>query len=579
MTDQSLPEARRTDLLAGLRHLDRPALVIWAHVAVAMVLVLPPFYYLVVTAFTRQALGAPPEATLANFADVIRSSDPALIWVTLVYAAGSSLVSLLLGVPTAWLVARTDVPFRRLAFMGAFLSLAVPVVIKGIGWILLLGPNNGFINTSLMSLFGLESAPIKLFSLGGMILIEGLLWTPIVFLLTLPTLSAIDPSMEEAAATSGARFWQVMWHVVIPLARPGILAVLLLTFIRALESFEVPLLIGTPGNLHTFTTVIFNAIKTGFIPRYGVAAAYALILIVIVALPLVFYYRATRHASRYSTITGKGYRPQKFALGWWKIPAALWILLIPLTLIAPILILLWASFLPTYASPKLADLGRMTLENYHAIWTKPDTLEGLTNSLTVSTISATLVAGLTFLFAWQVVRFRGGSRWLLDTVASVPLIFPGIVLGIAVLTQFLALRWIPIYGTIWLLVVAFVIRFLPYGMRYCYSGIISIHQELEESARVSGARTLRVLWSVVLPLAMPAVAAAWLYVFLITVRDLGMAVLLSGPKSQVVSVVILDLWQNGEVPQLGAMSVLLAVLVTLLGLVFARVTGRGQGLH
>ena len=552
------------------------AIGLWAVLAVAAVLVFPPLYFLIETSLTVVKSGVPESRGLTNFSTVIGLGGWDLWRITLVYAAGSSIVAIVLGVSSAWLVARTNAPFRQVAFIGAFLSLAAPVIIKGIGWILLLGPNSGVINVWLKSLFHLTEAPIELYTLGGMIFIEGVLWTPVVFLLTLAPLSAMDPALEEAAAMSGAPLRQTLWRVTLPLAWPSILAVLLLTFIRSLESFEVPLLIGIPGGMQTFTTVIYQSINTGFLPKYGEASAYAALLILAVAVPLLFYYRATRETRRYATVTGKGFRPQRIDLGAWKWPCGIWLLIIPLSLAAPLLIMLWASFLPLYTVPALADFGRMSWANYASVMARPDTMNGFWNSTVVATASATAVALLTFLAAWLVVRRQERVRWFIDLIVSLPLVFPGIVLGIAILVQFLYLRWLPIYGTLWILVFAFLIRFMPYGMRFCYSGILSIHRELEESARVSGAGTLKILWAVVLPLTLPAVVAVWLYVFLHTIRDLSIAILLSGPQNQVVSVVILDLWDNGEVPELAALSVLLALAVTILGVVFMRLSRRYQ---
>ena len=552
------------------------AIGLWAVLAVAAVLVFPPLYFLIETSLTVVKSGVPESRGLTNFSTVIGLGGWDLWRITLVYAAGSSIVAIVLGVSSAWLVARTNAPFRQVAFIGAFLSLAAPVIIKGIGWILLLGPNSGVINVWLKSLFHLTEAPIELYTLGGMIFIEGVLWTPVVFLLTLAPLSAMDPALEEAAAMSGAPLRQTLWRVTLPLAWPSILAVLLLTFIRSLESFEVPLLIGIPGGMQTFTTVIYQSINTGFLPKYGEASAYAALLILAVAVPLLFYYRATRETRRYATVTGKGFRPQRIDLGAWKWPCGIWLLIIPLSLAAPLLIMLWASFLPLYTVPALADFGRMSWANYASVMARPDTMNGFWNSTVVATASATAVALLTFLAAWLVVRRQERVRWFIDLIVSLPLVFPGIVLGIAILVQFLYLRWLPIYGTLWILVFAFLIRFMPYGMRFCYSGSLSIHRELEESARVSGAGTLKILWAVVLPLTLPAVVAVWLYVFLHTIRDLSIAILLSGPQNQVVSVVILDLWDNGEVPELAALSVLLALAVTILGVVFMRLSRRYQ---
>jgi iron(III) transport system permease protein len=497
---------------------------------------------------------------------------------TLVYSIGSSLLAIALGVSSAWLVARTDAPFRQTAVVAAFLSLSVPVIIKSIGWIMLLGPNGGLVNVVLRTFLGGEEGPIQLYSLGGMIFVEGLLWTPVVFLLIVPVLGSTDPSLEEAAATSGAGLRQMLRRITLPLIRPSILAVFLLALIRSLESFEVPLLIGAPGNLHTLTTAIYDSVRSGFVPKYGEASAFAVLLLLLVAAPLAYYYRVTKEVDRYATITGKGFRPRRLRLGVWRKPLGLWLLIIPLSLAAPILIMVWASFLPVYKPPELADIETFSLANYQSVWGRSETLAGLRNSALIGFWSASLVVSLTFVAAWLVVRHRGVARWALDFLISVPLVFPGIVLGITLLIQFLWLPWIPIYGTIWILVFAFLIRFTPYGMRFCHAGVLAVHRELEECGRTCGATTLIVLRRIVLPLALPSVAAAWLYVFLHTVRDLSLAILLAGPGSPVVAVVILDLWNNGEVPELAALAVLLAVAVTSMGVLLMWLSRRTAGI-
>jgi iron(III) transport system permease protein len=229
--------------------------------------------------------------------------------------------------------------------------------------------------------------------------------------------------------------------------------------------------------------------------------------------------------------------------------------------------MLWASFLPVYQPPSLADVASFSLANYRTVWTQSDTLAGLANSVSIGFCSATLVIALTFVAAWLIVRYRGTARWALDVMISVPLVFPGIVLGITILIQFLRLPMIPIYGTIWILVFAFLIRFMPYGLRFCHAAILAIHRELEECGRSCGAGVVTVLRRIVLPLALPGVAAAWLYVFLHTMRDLSLAVLLSGPHNQVIAVMILELWNNGEIPELAALAAPFAAGVTVLGVI------------
>jgi iron(III) transport system permease protein len=555
---------------------DAGAAGMWGMLAAVCAVVLPPFLYLIKTSVTVTAPGRPPAIGADNYARVVDLSGWDLWGVTIAFAVGASLLAVFLGASTAWLVARTNVPFRQTVFAGAFLSLAAPLIVKGIGWILLLGPNNGLINNLLRASFGIDGTPIELFSLGGMIFVEGLLFTPVAFLLTLPALSAMDPALEEAAATAGASRWRSILRVTLPLARPSLLAVLLLSLIRTLESFEVPLLIGVPGGIETVTTALYQTVHSGFIPRYGEASAYAVLLVLAIILPLAWYYRTTREASRFATVTGKGFRPARIDLGVWKYPCSAWVLIIPISLAAPLLILLWASFQPIYTGVSADDFVRLTFANYQAVWTRQDTLAGIGNSLVVGTGSACAVAAAGLLVGWIVVRRRERARFAIDFIASLPLVFPGIVLGIAVLVEFLDLRFVPIYGTVWILIVAFVVQYLPYGVRFCHSGVLAINRDLEEGAYMAGARHFTVLRRIVLPLATPAVAATWIYVFMHAIRDLAVAILLSGPGNAIVSVVILDLWNNGEVPQLAALSVLVAAGAAFLGLVLMRLSAANR---
>lgn len=557
-----------------LPHVDAGVGGLWVLIVVSALVVTPPFFYLIKSSFTVPLPGFATKIGVENYERVFEISGTQLWSVTIVFALGSSIMAILLGFTAAWLIARTNVPFRQTVFVGAFLSLAAPLIVKGIGWILLLGPNNGLINVWLRSWFGLTGTPIELFGLGGMIFIEGLLWTPIALLLALPPLSAMDPALEEAALICGASRWQTLRRVTIPLARPAILAVLLLSFIRALESFEVPLLIGIPGGVITVTTALYQSVHSGFLPRYGEASAYAVLLMAAVALPLYLYYRATKESQKFATITGKGFRPSRIDLGPWKYVCAAWVLVIPLSLGAPLLLMLWASFLPLYTAPALDDFARMSLTNYIAVATREDTVSGIWNSVIVGTGSASAVAASALVMAWVVVRRRERVRWLLDVMMSLPLVFPGIVLGIAVLVEFLNLRFIPIYGTVWIVIFALGLKFMPYGMRFCYSSLLSIDRQLEESARVCGAGSFTVLRRVIMPLTMPAIVATWIYVFMHAIRDLSTAILLSGANNSIVSVVILSLWDNGEVPQLAALSILIAAAVAALAAIFMRLSTR-----
>jgi iron(III) transport system permease protein len=250
------------------------------------------------------------------------------------------------------------------------------------------------------------------------------------------------------------------------------------------------------------------------------------------------------------------------------------VLIVPVSLLAPLMLMLWASFLPIYTKPSLADLGQMSFTNYTAVATRVDTVSGMWNSMLVGIGSASAVAAAALLMSWMVVRRREAARWLIDVIGSLPLVFPGIVLGIAVLVQFLNLRFIPIYGTLWIVIFALGLKFMPYGMRFCYSGLLAIDRQLEDSARVCGAGGPKVLRAIVLPLTMPAIAATWIYVFMHAIRDLSTAILLSGADNSIVAVVMLDLWNNGEVPQVAALSIVIAVVMTTLGVTFMKLSTR-----
>jgi iron(III) transport system permease protein len=574
--------------LRATRPLREPGGLLAAAVGVALaLLVLPPLYFVLHTSLVEDRGRLAGQFTLAHYQAVLSSLGAAAIVNSLLFAAGSAAVALLLGTLLAWTAERTDAPFRALPYLAAYVSFAIPGIVKTIGWILLLGPNAGLVNVAAQRLFGLADPPFNIFTLGGMIFIEGLLWAPVVFLLMAVPFQAMDPALEDAAALSGASRWQTLRRVTLPLARPSILAVLLLspsilavlllTLVRAVESFEIPALLGIPGGVRVLTTQIYLQVSSGLYPRYGDAAAYGILLIAVAVALLLPYYRATRDAQRFATITGKGFRPSRLALDHWRPLGGALLLLLPLVQILPLFVLLWASFVVRLELPAADTVPALTTEHYRSVLNDPRLVASFANSLAVAVTSATVAVLLTFLAGWVVVRTRLAGRWLLDQLASLPIVFPGIVLGLAVLQTFLALP-LPIYGTIWAIAIAYAIRLLPYGMRYSYSGLLGVHRELEESALTCGASPLRTLRAVLVPLLMPSLFAAWIYGFLLAMRELSVALMLYSPGAQVVSVSIWELWANGLVGEIAAMSVLFTAITVSLAVVFRRLS-RAGGLH
>ena len=542
--------------------------------AVLLFLVIPPLVFIIYASFLPGEYADSPGLTLQNFFDIFESlSDfETLVWNSIVFSLGSAVWALVFGTVMAWLAERSNAPFRMVAYVAAFVSFAVPGLIKVIGWILLLGPESGFINLAVAYVTGIM--PIfDIFSMSGMVLVEGFLWTPIVFLLMATPFRSMDPSLEEAAVVSGSTEWQVFWKVTMPMAMPSILSVLILTFIRSLEAFEIPALVGLPAGIEVMTTQIYLQLSEGYVPEYGNASAYSVLLIAVVGLCLVPYYRVTRDAHRFTTITGKGFQPRRKDLGRWRWLGGLLLMGLPALQLLPLTSLIWASFLPYLQVPSWEALSMFTLDNYVVAFSDDKILRSIVNNLTISGFSATICVFTAFVAAWLVTRTNIKLRWWLDRLTMVPLVFPGIVMGVAILQTYLIVP-IPVYGTIWILVIAFSARYLPYAMRFSHAGLIGIHRELEESATTSGASWGQVARNIMGPLMMPALFAGWIYIFLITIRELSVALLLYSPGSEVISVVIWELWDNGAVGTLSAFALGISVGTVLLASLFYRLSRR-----
>jgi iron(III) transport system permease protein len=536
-------------------------------------LVLPPFFFILHTSLVTDRGLQAGSFTIQHIMNIVDSLGDVqtLLANSMIFSVGSAGLAICYGTALAWLAERSNAPFRTLAYMTAYVSFAIPGIIKVVGWIMLLGPKAGILNSFVMPITG---APLlNIFSMQGMILVESFLWIPIVFLLMSTPFRSMDPSLEEAATTAGSTGWQVFRKVTFPLALPSVLAVLILTFIRSLEAFEIPALIGIPAGIEVLTTKIYLQIRGGLLPRYGEASAYSIILIVMVALGLIPYYRITSKTYKFTTISGKAYRPHRVDLGRWRWLGGCLMLVLPLLQIFPIAAITWSSLLPFAQAPSAKALTMVSLNNYRSAFADSSIVGSVMNSLTVSVSSASVAIFITFIAAWLIVRASIKSRWLLDQMAMLPLVFPGIVMGIAILKMYLMIP-LPVYGTIWILVLAFIARYLPYGIRFSHSALLSVHKELEEGALVSGASWFQMVRQVVIPLIMPALLAGWIYIFLITFRELSIALLLYSPGSQVVAVKIWELWDNGHVGELAAFSLVIAMGTVVVGSIFLRLAQR-----
>ncbi len=536
-------------------------------------LVLPPIGILLVRSLRGEAgSGSEKVLTLGNYARLF--GDPELYVSaanSLIFAACATVVSLFIGGVLAWIVERSDAPFKRLAFFTAIVSLGTPYILYVGSWLFLLG-RAGPINDIYRTLSGSNDLLVNVYSLGGMTLVEGFLWSPLVFLMLSTTFRRANAEMEEAARMAGASVASTVWNISMRLAWPAILGLGMFVFIRNIESFDVPVLIGTPSRIRLLTTDVYVSLSHNP-PQLGYASAFSAVLLLLVAVLLYFYGRLSRNADRYASVTGKGFRPRPFRLGKSRWIAGSVILLnFALVLVIPLAAIIWNSLTPFVRSFSWAGLSSLSLEHYRAVIGDGSYLPLALNTIIASAAAATAALLLTVLAGWLSVRRWPGSQ-MLDQLTSVPLVFPGIVLGVA-LIQVALNSPIPIYGSLWLISIAFLIRYMPYGMRYSYAGVMQIHRELEEAAGVAGATQLGLLRRIVVPLLSPAIISGWLFIFLLGAKELSLAILLAGPDSQTMAVAMFDQWSNGQSGEACALGMAWMCAMTVVASVFYYVSER-----
>lgn len=519
----------------------------------------PLIYLLYQTFLTPQMQGRGGTFTLDNYARVFSDRGTLeLLSNSVIFAFGVCLVALAVGTGLAWVNERTNTPWKELSYGLALVPLIIPGILFAIAWIFLLSPKIGMVNTFLMSLFQIKTAPFNVYTIWGMIWVQGLHLSPMAFLLLSSTFRSMDPSLEESAMMSGAGLLRTVYNITLRLNLPAVLAIVLITFVQGLESFEVPAIIGVPGGVQVFTSRIYDATHT-YPADYGLAGAYSVVLLVLTSLGVYLNSVFTRESQKFSTVTGKGFRPRVMDLGRWKYVTLAGVLAyFVVVVVLPTLVLFWASLNPFFSLPSIEALPKLSFANYKYVIEYPMVGRSLRNSIILAVGSGAIVMLATSVVAWLVVKGKAKGRWLLDNLAFMPMLFPGIVLGAALMFVYLRLP-IPIYGTIFILLVAYVTRYLPYGMRYSSAAMIQIHRELEESAQASGASWMQMFLRITLPLLTPGLIAGWIYIVTVSIRELSSSVLLYSPGSEVISITIWEMWLNGQTVQVSALGVLFIV--------------------
>ena len=557
---------------------DAKWLLIGAPVALVIWLALVPLAFLLwQSVLTPQTASAPAQFTLDNFRTAYFSADTArLFFNSLQFSTGSALLALVVGTTLAFLNERTNTPFKTLFFALAIIPLVIPGILFTVSWIMLASPKIGIINLALQGLFATDAVFVNIYTMAGMIFVDGLHYSPMAFLLMTAAFRSMDPALEESAMMSGASVPQVARRITLKLAWPAAFGALLILFVRSIESFEVPALLGLPVGIHVYTSSIYQAIHQ-YPSQIGLAAAYAVTLLLVTSLGIYAQARLSSQGAKFATVTGKGFRPRTIDLGNWRyLTAAFFILYFIVIVLLPFLVLVWSSLQKFYSAPSWAALSRVSLDSYRTVLDTPQFAQTVWNSLVLAVGCATVIMLVSAVISWIVVRTRLPGRWMLDNLASLPLVFPGLVLGLAIMVCYLTLD-IGVYGTLWIMFIAYVTRFLPYGMRYSSGSMLQIHKELEESAAMSGATWGLTFRRVVLPLLKPGLLAGFIYVMIVSIRELSSSILLYSPGTEVVSIMIWELWQNGQYVELSALGVMLIVLLFLLVLL-AQFAGRRFGI-
>jgi len=557
---------------------DPKWLIIGACVALTLYLgVVPLGFLLWQSFFTPQTASQAAELTLGNYREAYTSAQTwVLFWNSLQFAAGTAALAFCLGTLLAWMNERTNTPCKSLFFALSLIPLIIPGILFTVAWILLGSPKIGLVNLALRALFDTDAVFFNVYSMWGMIWVDALHYSPVAFLLMTAAFRSMDPALEESAVMSGASVRQVVSRVTLPLVWPAIFATLLILFVRAIESFEVPALLGLPVGIQVFTSAIYRAVHR-YPSEIGLASSYAVTLLVITSVGVYFQSRLSMRGNRYATMTGKGFRPRLIDLGRWRyLTVSIFLAYFLLIVVLPFAVLLWSSLQKYYSVPSMEALQRLTLEPYRTILGYPSLMRSVWNSLLLSLGTATIVMLVTSVICWIVVKTKLRGRWLLDNFASLPMVFPGIVLGLALMIVYLYLP-IGVYGTIWILLIAYVTRFLPYGLRYNTTSMLQIHRELEESAAMSGASWVTTFRRIVLPLLKPGLVAGWIYIVIVSIRELSSSILLYSPGTEVMSILIWELWENGQYVELSALGVMFILALFVLVLL-AQLAGRRFGI-
>jgi iron(III) transport system permease protein len=511
--------------------------------------------------------------TLANYRELL--TDPFVLQViknTLVFAVSSTLVALVIGLPIAWLVERTTLSGKTLVYTIMTLGLLIPGIYTAMGWTLIAHPRIGILNRWLVDLFALESGPINIATPIGMGFVQGLSLASLAFILTAQMFRAMNPSLEEAAKVHGMGFGGIFRRITLPLAMPGILAAVIYIVTIGLATFDIPAILGLGNRVYMLSTFIYLKVhpQGSGLPEYGITGAVGVFMIVIAGLLTLWYGQVLRQGHRFEVVTGKGYRPALLDLGGWSVAGWAFIALYAfMSKLLPLLMIAYAALTPYFAPPSWEMMGRLSLVHFLQMdWEL--VLRGMKNTITLVMVVPLLVVVFAFCISWLVVRSRQRARYILEFGAFLPHALPEVILAIGalLLALFVLGDVVPLYGSVWLIALVYVVARLAFATRAMNGSLLQVHKELEEAAFVAGLSNFRTAWRILLPLVRPAVMSVWIWTALLVYRELTVSVFLTVQDNITLPAVIWSYWYAGGINKASAVTLLMTLVLTPLILVF-----------
>ena len=520
-----------------------------------------PFSMLLYGSLHSTPPGMAGEYNLDGYRQAMNPENLKILWVTIQIATAKTIPSLLLAILLAWIVARTDTPWRGKLEVLISLPFFIPPILTAMAWAMLGNPQVGLLNTLWKSMTGATVSPINIYSFGGVVWHMIQYSTPFLFLFIVDIFRAMDPSLEESSRMCGASSWRTFRSITLLLMTPALTNAFILSFIRGMENFESPLFFGTPAKITVVTTEIYNSIHHHATPDYQYATAISFLVMLLMFVMVFVQWRILRGRS-FQTVTGKGYSPSVMKLGRWRwVTFGFCVLFFTVTVVLPVAQLLIGSFFKFFGFYQ-ADM--LTLEHYESVWNSSEIWRGFTNTMWLGLMGASATMALGSIVAYISVRTHWRGRRLIDAMAWLPWMMPGMVLGIGFLWAFAMLPGpIPIYGTIWALLLAYVALCTPVSVRVMSSAYAQLSYDLEECSRVHGATFMQTLWRILVALAWPSFAVGWVLTFFGIMRELSASVLLYAVGSEVLSVVLMKLWANGQAEQVSVIGLFMMLLVIL----------------